>query len=101
MLPHPSGCESFDQYSFTRGSPRAEEGWGLVNPGDHRGGVALGSAKPACRKRRDVASGEIKRALFLLRAGDYPVPLLWSFQAPAVSSGFFGPVAQPDRATVS
>ena len=35
------------------------------------------------------------------RAGDHPVPLLWSFQAPAVCSGLFGPVAQPDRATVS
>jgi hypothetical protein len=22
MLPHPSGCESFEQYSFTRGSPK-------------------------------------------------------------------------------
>jgi hypothetical protein len=33
-------------------------------------------------------------------AGDWGT-LLWSFQAPTSASGFFGPVARPDRATVS
>jgi hypothetical protein len=34
------------------------------------------------------------------KAGDQAAALVWSVQAPVVS-GFFGPVAQPDRATVS
>jgi len=34
-------------------------------------------------------------------AGDYAAALVWSFQALASHGGFFGPVAQPDRATVS
>jgi class 3 adenylate cyclase len=35
------------------------------------------------------------------RAGDRALALLFSLQAPAVIGGVFGPVAQPDGATVS
>ena len=35
------------------------------------------------------------------RPSDPAAALVWRFQAPASAAGSFGPVAQPDRATVS
>jgi hypothetical protein len=47
-----------------------------------------------------VRAGRVMMSVYP-EAGDHAPALLFSLQAPAHSGGFFGPVAQPDRATVS
>jgi len=87
-----------------RGPAQWDEKGGSISPWENEVGTSNGLHKMA-RDHSDQNQAAVLRlsppAKVWPEAGDCPRALLFSAQAPAHLAGSFGPVAQPDRATVS